>query len=338
MWLPTPHFQTSYNWVVRCTQGKIPSSSPEVKLVEWQSRLMPFWISSPASLIVRSPKLQSDLCPRCWKSWWQALLRCLEQRGSRLFPGTLAWVVWVGCGASRCFNSVSNAAISREACLLSPGHRRATGKEEKALSNALWKGKKSHFRRPPISEGDCHLRQTFEGLKWNVATLHLTWRTEVIGNYFCRCLSKETRAGLSKPSCGEAESWAVIRWISNSGKGRLWYLPWRMETDFSAWNDNLVSCFVLFFKSNSIDTGKRTAFSSFFQWLLKRLLCAGLVVAFISHPHAWLWASLIALDPSLPGKFFEELLQLLCASTQPQVPEGDLQGIWPDQEVTLANE
>lgn len=60
--------------------------------------------------------------------------------------------------------------------------------------------KKSRFRHPPISEGYCHLRQTFEGLKWNVATLHLTWRTEVIGNYFCRCLSKETHVGLSKPS------------------------------------------------------------------------------------------------------------------------------------------
>lgn len=247
MWLPTPPLPDFLQLSRQMSPGQNPLPLPGSKTGRMTIQTDAILDFFSCKFDRAKPKATKWLCPLCWKSWWQALLRCLEQRGSWLCPGTLAWVVWVGCGASRCFNSVSNAAISREACLLSPGHRRATGKEEKALSNALWKGKKSHFRRPPISEGDCHLRQTFEGLKWNVATLHLTWRTEVIGNYFCRCLSKETRAGLSKPSCGEAESWAVIRWISNSGKGRLWYLPWRMETDFSAWNDNLVSCFVLFF-------------------------------------------------------------------------------------------
>lgn len=115
MWLPTPHFQTSYNWVVRCPQGKIPSPSPEVKLVEWQSRLMPFWISSPASLIVRSPKLQSDCIPSagqagdrlCFGAWsredpdfvlallpgWSELaaapLGVLILSRTQLFPGKL---------------------------------------------------------------------------------------------------------------------------------------------------------------------------------------------------------------------------------------------------------
>lgn len=167
---------------------------------------MPFWISSPASLIVRSPKLQSDCVPSagkagdrlCFGAWsredpdfvlallpgWSELaaapLGVLILSRTQLFPGKLV-----------CCHQDTGGQL---------------GKKRRPFQMLSEREKKSHFRRPPISEGDCHLRQTFEGLKWNVATLHLTWRTEVIGNYFCRCLSKETRAGLSKPSCGEAES------------------------------------------------------------------------------------------------------------------------------------